>query len=118
MIVDDSPKNVISLSNLLEQYSIQVITAFNGKEALDKLKDQKQVDLVLMDIMMPEMDRYESIMKIRKTENLKKIPIIVLTAKSMKGEKEKCIKMGASDYMSKPIDSDKLISLIKIWLYN
>ena len=118
LIVDDSPKNVISLSNLLEQYSIQVITAFNGKEALDKLKDQKQVDLVLMDIMMPEMDGYESIMKIRKTENLKKIPIIVLTAKSMKGEKEKCIKMGASDYMSKPIDSDKLISLIKIWLYN
>ncbi|MCM8528502.1 MAG: response regulator, partial [Lentisphaeraceae bacterium] len=114
LVVDDDARNLFSLSNLLEEYDMTVDLARNGKEALEKISAVKY-DIVLMDIMMPEMDGYEAIRIIR-DEHSRSIPILALTAKAMKGEREKCIAIGASDYMSKPIDIDNLINQLKVWL--
>ncbi|HEY9059739.1 MAG TPA: response regulator [Pseudobacteroides sp.] len=114
MIVDDDPRNVYVLASALEQYGANVLEAGNGKDALEKLKDNK-IDLVLMDIMMPEMDGYETIIAIRKTDLIKEIPIIAITAKSLKSDKDKCIEAGANDYISKPVDYDTLVRLVKVW---
>lgn len=117
LVVDDDIRNIYSLTNVLEEEGVQCIIAENGKEAIDVLELNPDVDLILMDIMMPEMDGYEATVAIRKMERFRKLPIIALTAKAMKGDKEKCLAVGMSDYISKPVNIEQLISLMRVWLY-
>lgn len=115
LIVDDDPRNIFVLASVLENYDAEVLETENGQAALEVLKKHK-VDLILMDIMMPVMDGYETIKLIRNNDTMKDIPIITLTAKSLKAEKDKCIAAGANDYISKPVDYDALIHLINAWI--
>ncbi len=117
LLVDDDTRNTYALLLVLEESNMQVTVAKNGIEALEKLQENPNMDIVLMDIMMPEMDGYEAMQKIRQQPKFNKLPIIALTAKAMKGDKTKCIEAGANDYLSKPINMDKLISLLRVWLY-
>lgn len=117
MVVDDDMRNVFALSKILRDRDIIVEKAENGLKALDLLKKSKGFDLILMDIMMPEMDGLEAIRRIRANPEWAKIPVIALTAKAMKGDKSECIKAGANDYITKPIDTELLISAIRVWLY-
>jgi len=117
LLVDDDIRNIFALTSVLEEKEMQIIVAENGKEALSALEKDKSIDLVLMDIMMPEMDGYEAMQQIRKQQHFNKLPIIALTAKAMKGDREKCIEAGANDYLSKPIDIEKMLSLLHVWLY-
>jgi len=118
LIADDDVRNIFSLTRALERHKMKVLSAMDGKEALSLAEaNAGEIDIILMDMMMPEMDGYETIMRIKRNPALKKIPIIAVTAKAMAGDREKCIQAGASDYISKPIDSDQLISLLRIWLY-
>ena len=117
LVVDDDIRNVYAITNILEEKKMNVSIAQNGREALDSLKNNGRVDLVLMDIMMPEMDGYETMREIRKQVKFNNLPIIAITAKAMKGDKNKCIEAGANDYLSKPIDTEKLFSLMRVWLY-
>ncbi len=116
LLVDDDMRNIFALSSVLEKEELTVVVANDGKEALQRLEENTDTDMVLMDVMMPEMDGYEAIEIIRKKEKYAKLPIIALTAKAMKGDREKCIEAGASDYISKPIDINKLMSLMRVWL--
>jgi CheY-like chemotaxis protein/signal transduction histidine kinase/CHASE3 domain sensor protein len=117
LIADDDIRNIYSLTNALEDEEIVSVIADNGKAAVQALLDDPAIDLVLMDIMMPEMDGYEATIEIRKDPRFQKLPIIALTAKAMKGDKERCLAVGMSDYVSKPVDLQKLLSLMKVWLY-
>ncbi len=117
LLADDDVRNIFSLTKVLEQHKMKVLPAIDGKEALEILQANPQVNIVLMDMMMPEMDGYESIRKIRANPANRNLPIIAVTAKAMVGDREKCINAGASDYISKPVDIDQLISLLRIWLY-
>jgi len=117
LIADDDVRNIFSLTKSLENYGMNVISAIDGKEALKQLAKHDKVDIILMDMMMPEMDGYESIKRIRKDSKYKKLPVIAVTAKAMMGDREKCINAGASDYITKPVDADQLISLLRVWLY-
>jgi CheY-like chemotaxis protein len=117
LIVDDDMRNIFALSSVLEEKGIHVLVARNGRESIEVLEKNPETDLVLMDIMMPEMDGYEAMRQIRSQERFKKIPIISLTAKAMKGDRAKCIEAGASDYLAKPVDTDKLLSMLRVWLY-
>ncbi|MES2880668.1 MAG: response regulator, partial [Bacteroidota bacterium] len=101
-----------------ERHGMKVLSATDGKDALDQLDKNERVDLVLMDMMMPEMDGYESTRHIRKNLKYKNLPVIAVTAKAMTGDREKCIEAGASDYITKPVDVDQLISLLRVWLYD
>lgn len=116
LITDDDMRNIFALSSALQEYEIKIIIANNGIEALLKLEAHTEIDLVLMDIMMPEMDGYEAMKKIRAQKRLESLPIIALTAKAMKNDREKCIEAGANDYISKPVDVDKLLSMLRVWL--
>lgn len=116
LITDDDMRNIFALSSALQVYDMKIVIATNGKEALEKLDEVPEIDLVLMDIMMPEMDGYEAMMLIRKNKVHKKLPIIALTAKAMKNDREKCIEAGANDYIAKPVDIDKLLSMLRVWL--
>ena len=116
LVVDDDMRNVFALSTVLENEGVEVVTAADGKESLEVLTANDDTDLVLMDIMMPEMDGYEAMRKIRQDLKLTSLPVIALTAKAMMGDREKCIAAGASDYISKPVDVPKLLSLIRVWL--
>jgi signal transduction histidine kinase/CheY-like chemotaxis protein/HAMP domain-containing protein len=118
LIADDDVRNIFSLTKALEQVKMKVLSATDGKEALRLLDENPETDVVLMDMMMPEMDGYESITRIRKNLKYKNLPILAVTAKAMVGDREKCIKAGASDYISKPVDIDQLISLLRVWLYD
>ncbi|WP_428911885.1 response regulator [Niallia sp. Krafla_26] len=118
LLVDDDVRNVFAISSILETSGMEMIFAENGLESLELLQDHTDIDLVLMDIMMPEMDGYEAIERIRKMPDHKNLPIIAVTAKAMKEDREKCLEVGASDYLVKPVDPDQLISLIKVWLYD
>src|SRR5690606_1342045 len=109
-------RNIFALSTVFEGYEINVEIANNGQEALDILERNEHIDLVLMDIMMPVMDGYEAIENIRANKRFANLPIIAVTAKAMKGDREKTIAVGANDYISKPVDVDKLISLMRVWL--
>jgi signal transduction histidine kinase/DNA-binding response OmpR family regulator len=117
LIVDDDMRNIFALTSVLEEKGSDVVVARNGKEGIKKLDENQDIDLILMDIMMPEMDGYAAIGEIRKKERHKKTPIIAITAKAMKDDKQKCIDAGANEYLTKPIDIDKLISLLRVWLY-
>jgi CheY-like chemotaxis protein len=117
LIVDDDVRNVFALTSVLEASGMDVLYAENGKDGIECLTSNPEVDLVLMDIMMPEMDGYETIRAIREREEFEQLPIIALTAKAMKGDREKSIASGASDYIAKPVDTDQLLSLMRVWLY-
>ncbi len=117
LITDDDVRNIFSLSKALEKYKVEVILAMDGKQALDQMKINPDIDVVLMDMMMPEMDGYETIQEIRKMPQYKRLPVIAVTAKSMIGDRDKCIQAGASDYITKPVDIDQLLSLLRVWLY-
>ena len=116
LVVDDDIRNVFALNSLLERHDMQVINASNGYEAIDLLERTDELSLVLMDVMMPEMDGYETMRRIRTKPQFKLLPIIALTAKAMKGDREKCLEAGASDYVAKPVNSDQLLSLVRMWL--
>ncbi len=117
LIADDDVRNIYSLTKALEAHKMTVISATDGKDALEQLKQNQKVNLILMDMMMPEMDGYEATQTIRKMPQYRNLPILAVTAKAMYGDREKCIQAGASDYISKPIDVDQLISLLRVWLY-
>ena len=116
LVVDDDVRNLFALTAVFERSNIEVITAESGREALEILNNDKKIDIVLMDIMMPEMDGYETIQIIRKEQKNKMLPIIAVTAKAMLGDRQKCISSGASDYITKPVKTDQLLSLMRVWL--
>jgi signal transduction histidine kinase/DNA-binding response OmpR family regulator/CHASE3 domain sensor protein len=117
LIADDDVRNIFSLTKSLETFGMNVLSAMDGKDALEQLESHPAVDLVLMDMMMPEMDGYTSIRNIRAQSKYRNLPIIAVTAKAMTGDREKCIAAGASDYITKPVDLDQLTSLLRVWLY-
>ena len=117
LVVDDDMRNVFALSSLLEEKGVKIIAGRNGREGIQKLAQNPDVDLVLMDVMMPEMDGYTAMREIRAKEDYARLPIIALTAKAMKDDRQKCIEAGANDYLTKPIDVEKLITLLRVWLY-
>ena len=118
LIVDDDVRNVFALTSVLEANGMDVIFAENGRDGIDTLRANPDVDLVLMDIMMPEMDGYQTMEAVRQLPEFKQLPIISLTAKAMKGDRERSIASGASDYITKPVDTDQLLSLMRVWLYH
>ncbi|MBF5026591.1 response regulator [Planobacterium oryzisoli] len=118
LIADDDVRNIFSLTKALELHGMKVLPAMDGKEALQTLQQEKQIDIVLMDMMMPEMDGYETIREIRTRNEFKNLPVLAVTSKAMMGDREKCIAVGASDYISKPVDIDQLLSLLRVWLYD
>ncbi len=117
LVVDDDVRNLFALTTAFEKYNINTITAESGQEAIDILAENGKIDMILMDIMMPEMDGYETTQKIRREHKNSNLPIIAVTAKAMKGDREKCIEAGASDYITKPLKIDQLLSLMRVWLY-
>ena len=117
LVVDDDVRNIFALTSALEAHGMEVVHAENGQEGIDLLKATPDIEAVLMDIMMPEMDGYEAITAIRQMEEFKQLPIIALTAKAMKADRDHCLEVGASDYISKPLDTDQLLSLLRVWLY-
>jgi signal transduction histidine kinase/DNA-binding response OmpR family regulator/CHASE3 domain sensor protein/HAMP domain-containing protein len=118
LIADDDVRNIFSLSKALEQHQMKILPAIDGKEALKVLSENPKVDIVLMDMMMPELDGYQTTTLIREIPAYKHLPILAVTAKAMMGDREKCISAGASDYISKPVDVDQLVSLLRVWLYD
>ena len=117
LLVDDDARNIFALSSVLERRGMEVITATTGSEAIDMLEATPGVAIVLMDIMMPEMDGYQTMEVIRANSDFRRLPIIALTAKAMKGDREKCLEAGASDYLAKPVNTEQLLSALRIWLH-
>ena len=117
LVVDDDIRNIFALNSLLERHNMQVISATNGQEAINLVEATEDLSLVLMDVMMPEMDGYETMRRIRDKPQFRMLPIIALTAKAMKGDREKCLEAGASDYVAKPVNTDQLLSLVRMWLH-
>jgi CheY-like chemotaxis protein len=117
LVVDDDARNIFALTSVLEAHDMEVVSATNGRQAIDLIKATPDLSVVLMDIMMPEMDGYETMREIRKDPTLSSLPILALTAKAMKGDREKCLDAGASDYIAKPVNTDQLLSLLRVWLY-
>lgn len=117
LIIDDDIRNIFSIHAALEEYNIEILYAENAKDGISLLEENADIDLVLMDIMMPEMSGLEAISIIRKKDKFKTLPIIALTAKAMKHNREQCMEAGASDYISKPVNLEQLYSLIRVWLY-
>jgi len=115
--VDDDIRNIFALTSILEVHHMSVIHAENGHDAIDMLHAAPDVDVVLMDVMMPDMDGYETMHRIRKLPEFASLPIIAVTAKAMKVDRAKCIEAGASDYIPKPVDPEQLLSLLRVWLY-
>jgi CheY-like chemotaxis protein len=116
LVVDDDLRNIFALTSMLERWGIEVLTAENGREALAQLESHPEIDLVLLDIMMPEMDGYETARAIRRLEPFRTLPIIALTAKAMKEDQQKCLDAGATDYVAKPVHPTQLLSLLRVWL--
>jgi CheY-like chemotaxis protein len=117
LVVDDDIRNIFALTSVLERHDIVVRSAETGEGAIQTLKNERDIDLVLMDIMMPEMDGYDTTRSIRRMPEFRELPIIAVTAKAMKGDREKTIEAGAWDYLSKPVDADQLLSVLRAWLH-
>jgi CheY-like chemotaxis protein len=117
LVVDDDARNIFALTTVLENNEMDVLTATNGRQAIELIQQTPELSVVLMDIMMPGMDGYETMRRIRKEQQFRTLPILALTAKAMKGDREKCLQAGASDYIAKPVDTDQLLSLLRVWLY-
>jgi HAMP domain-containing protein/CheY-like chemotaxis protein/signal transduction histidine kinase len=117
LVVDDDARNIFALTTVLENREMEVLSATNGRQAIDLIKRTPDLSVVLMDIMMPEMDGYETMREIRKDPSFRTLPILALTAKAMKGDREKCLEAGASDYIAKPVNTDQLLSLLRVWLF-
>jgi CheY-like chemotaxis protein len=117
LVVDDDARNIFALTTVLENHEMEVLSANNGRHAIDVIQQTPDLGVVLMDIMMPEMDGYTTMREIRNDPRFKSLPILALTAKAMKGDREKCLEAGASDYIAKPVDTDQLLSLLRVWLY-
>jgi CheY-like chemotaxis protein len=117
LIVDDDMRNIFALSTVLEEHDMKIISADNGRDAITMLEQMRDIDAVLMDIMMPEMDGMETMRAIRKIPGLDDVPIVAVTAKAMKGDREKCIEAGAWDYLSKPVDAEQMLSVLRAWLH-
>ena len=117
LIVDDDMRNIFAVSTILEEHDMLIASADNGRAAIRMLQEDPGVEIVLMDIMMPEMDGMETMREIRKIPHLKNLPIVAVTAKAMKGDREKCIEAGAWDYLSKPVDTEQLLAVLRAWLH-
>jgi CheY-like chemotaxis protein len=117
LVVDDDARNIFALTTVLENHEMNVLSATNGRQAIEIIQNEPDLSVVLMDIMMPEMDGYETLREIRKDPRFRALPILAITAKAMKGDREKCLEAGASDYIAKPVDADQLVSLLRVWLY-
>jgi hypothetical protein len=117
LVVDDDMRNIFALSSVLERRGMVVLTAGTGREAISTLESMPDVAIVLMDIMMPEMDGYATMQVIRQNPSLRRLPIVALTAKAMKGDREKCLEAGASEYLAKPVNTDQLLSALRMWLH-
>jgi CheY-like chemotaxis protein/nitrogen-specific signal transduction histidine kinase len=117
LVVDDDARNIFALTTLLENHEMEVLSATNGRHAIECIQNTPDLGMVLMDIMMPEMDGYATMREIRRDPRSRMLPILALTAKAMKGDREKCLKAGASDYIAKPVNTDQLLSLLRVWLY-
>ena len=117
LLVDDDARNIFALSSMLERRGMNVLTATTGSEAISVIQSRPDVAIVLMDIMMPEMDGYETMQVIRADPAFRRLPIIALTAKAMKGDREKCLEAGASDYLAKPVNTEQLLSALRMWLH-
>jgi len=117
LVVDDDIRNIFALTTVLENHEMEVVNATNGRQAIEMVERMPDLSVVLMDIMMPEMDGYETMRKIRNNPQFRTLPILALTAKAMKGDREKCLEAGASDYIAKPVNTDQLLSLLRVWLY-
>ena len=117
LVVDDDARNIFALTTVLENQEMEVVSATNGRQAIELIQKTPDLSVVLMDIMMPEMDGYETMREIRNDPQFRTLPILALTAKAMKGDREKCLQAGASDYIAKPVNTDQLLSLLRVWLY-
>jgi len=117
LVVDDDIRNIFALASILENHEMQVLSATNGRQAIEIIEATPDLSVVLMDIMMPEMDGYETMRRIRDNSKFRTLPMLALTAKAMKGDREKCLQAGASDYIAKPVNTDQLLSLLRVWLY-
>jgi CheY-like chemotaxis protein len=117
LLVDDDARNIFALSSVLERRGMRVLSATTGREAITLLESSSEVAIVLMDIMMPGMDGYQTMQVIRNKAEFRRLPIIALTAKAMKGDREKCLEAGASDYLAKPVNTEQLLSVLRMWLH-
>ena len=117
LVVDDDVRNIFALSSVLERRGMRVLTATTGNEAIKHIESNPDIAIVLMDIMMPEMDGYETMRQIRRQPEFRTLPILALTAKAMKGDREKCLDAGASDYLAKPVNTEQLLSALRSWLH-
>jgi CheY-like chemotaxis protein len=117
LVVDDDIRNIFAMTSALERFKMHVVSSENGKDGIQMLIDQQDIDIVLMDIMLPTMDGYTTIRAIREISQFKDLPIIAVTAKAMKGDREKCLAAGASDYMCKPVETEQLRSVLRLWLH-
>jgi CheY-like chemotaxis protein len=117
VVIDDDVRNIFAVSSALERHGAEVVFAENGRDGLALLDQGRAPDAMLVDIMMPEMDGYEVMQRIRAQERFRSLPIIAITAKAMRADRDKCLQAGASDYIAKPVDMDQLLSLLRVWLY-
>jgi CheY-like chemotaxis protein len=117
LVVDDDVRNIFALSSVLERRGMTVLSAGTGREAIETIETTPDLAIVLMDIMMPEMDGYETMQVIRQNPALRRLPIIALTAKAMKGDRERCLEAGASEYLAKPVNTEQLLSALRMWLH-
>ncbi|PWT91317.1 MAG: hybrid sensor histidine kinase/response regulator, partial [Proteobacteria bacterium] len=117
LVVDDDARNIFALSSVLERHGMQVLTATTGSEAVALVESTPDLAIVLMDIMMPEMDGYQTMQMIRRSPSFRRLPIVALTAKAMKGDREKCLEAGASDYLAKPVNTEQLLAVLRAWLH-
>src|SRR5688500_9350448 len=117
LVVDDDVRNIFALSSVLERRGMEVLTATTGIEAISMLESTADTAIVLMDIMMPGMDGYETMRSIRAKPGFARLPIVALTAKAMKGDREKCLEAGASDYLAKPVNTEQLLAVLRMWLH-
>ena len=117
LLVDDDARNIFALSSVLERRGMRVLAATTGTEAIELVESMPELSIVLMDIMMPQMDGYQTMQAIRNRPDLQRLPIIALTAKAMKGDREKCLEAGASDYLAKPVNTEQLLSALRMWLH-